>query len=145
MATAHSLAECPQNPTLEHIVKTLDRFALQGERTASALEEIAAQGVAVANHEKRLDKHDLDFRELFSRVNDQARLDMVESRVASLELKHAKEAGIEEVEVEQKKFWAGIKTQLVPYIPMLALFTLYVLDRFGLVLKVLELWQKFKG
>jgi len=142
---AHTVADCPQNPTLDHIMKSLDRFATQGERTATALEEIAAQSVAVANHEKRLDKHDLDFRELFSRVNDEKRLASVEERVADLEMKHAKEAGAVEVETEQKKFWAGVKTQMAPYLPFAIFLALYVLDQHGLVLKVLELWNKFNG
>lgn len=145
MATAHTLAECPQNPTLDHIMTTLTRLDAHGERTARALEAIAAQSVAVEGHEKRLDKHDQDFRELFSRVNDQVRIERVEERVFELEKKHAREDGADEVIEEQKKFWTGVKTQLTPYAPAAVFFVFYLLDRFGIFLKALELWKEFSN
>lgn len=65
MTLKHTLEECPQNPTLERFGETLSRLDSHTERTAIAMERLAAQGVMVNNHEKRLDKHDQDLGEIF--------------------------------------------------------------------------------
>jgi len=143
--THTSLAECSQTQTFEQIKETLRRLDAHGERTAVALEHIAEQGAIVAQHEKRLDKHDLDLREVFHRVNDQDRLERVELKVAELEKKVAKEEGAEAVVEEKKKFWTDVKLQLVT--PALAgsFFLLWLIDKMGFLTRLLSLWREFAG
>jgi hypothetical protein len=128
----HAVADCPQNPTLYHIMSTLDELKEHSARTASALETIAAQGVMVQVLKERVDKHDKDFSELFGRV-----------RV--VELKHARESGAAVVEGRKTRFWNHVKANLVPYI-LGALFTiLYIIDKYDLTQKWAKIMKEMKG
>lgn len=144
-ALAHHTEVCTQTQTFEQIKETLRRLDAHGERTAIALEHIAEQGAIVAQHEKRLDKHDLDLREVFHRVNDQDRLERVEQKVAELEKKVAKEEGAEEVAVEKKKFWTDLKLQMATPIMVAVFFTLWLIGKLEIVAKLLRLWKEFTG
>lgn len=121
----HTVADCPQQPTLTHLVQL-------GERTASALEQIAEQGAMVMSHEKRLDKMDLNVNELYSRVR-------------KVELKHAEEAGIEKVEDVRTKFWTEVKLRLLPSVLAGIFFLCWVFDKWGVVEKIVNLWNEMKG
>jgi hypothetical protein len=57
----HTIEECPQGSTIAQLQRSTDRVAV-------ALESIAAQGVAVEQHEKRLDKNDREHDEIFPRL-----------------------------------------------------------------------------
>jgi len=144
-ALAHNIDVCAQTQTFEQIKETLRRLDAHGERTAIALEHIAEQGAIVAQHEKRLDKHDIDLREVFHRVNDQERLERVEQKVAELEKKVAKEEGAEEVAVEKKKFWTDLKLQLATPIMVAAFFFLWLTGKLEIAAKLLKLWREFAG
>jgi len=163
MLMPHAIEDCPQNPTLAHIQSTLERLDKHGERTAAALESIARQGAILGSHEKRLDKHDMDLREFFNRVNDERKLNLltlelkdVAARVTSLEMAHAKEAGEEIVETkiqmrregderERKKFWTELKIRMITPIMFGLFFALWLIDKWNLVLKFKELLKDFRG
>jgi hypothetical protein len=98
-------------------------------RTAIALEQIAAQGVMVASHEKRLDKHSADLGEAFTRLR-------------SIELRHAEDHGAEEITGERKKFWTALKIQLAPYVMFAVFFTGWASDKFGLFQKIAKLYHE---
>jgi uncharacterized coiled-coil protein SlyX len=140
-----SPSECIQVQTFEQIQATLRRLDAHGERTAVALEQIAQQGAMVAGHEKRLDKHDKDFQELFSRVNDPTWKERTEQRVTALELKLAKDEGAEEVVEKHEKFWTEVRLKLVTPIVTVAFLALWLADRTGTITKLVALWREFNG
>lgn len=159
----HDINDCPQTPTLSQIQDTLKRLDAHGERTAVALESIAAQGAILGSHEKRLDKHDLDLREVFNRVNDEHKLtDLtvavrgVAARVEALELAQAKEEGVEETEARieaqqeavalvDKKFWTDLKLKLLNPIIFSVFFLAWLVEKYGLATKLKALLKEFKG
>lgn len=128
----HSLEECPQNPTIGRIEDTLSRLDAHGERTAVALETIAAQGILVSQHEKRLDKHDEHFNELFTRVR-------------KVELKDAKDLGAKTVENKSNRFWDQIKTNLVPYVIGSVFLFFYTMDKYDVFQKIAKIYKEMKG
>ena len=140
-----SPSECIQVQTFEQIQATLRRLDAHGERTAVALEQIAQQGAMVAGHEKRLDKHDIDLRECFSRVNDNARLERLETKVADLEVKLAKDEGAESVVEKHEKFWTEVRLKLITPIITVAFLALWLADRTGTITKLVALWREFNG
>lgn len=126
----HSLNECPQNPTIERIEDTLERLEKHGERTAIALEVIASQVVRTDYLEKRVDKHDEDLKESFSRLR-------------IIENKHSKEAGVESVERKQEKFWTEIRIRLFTPIILVIFFILWVFDKLNIFQGVWKLFKEF--
>jgi hypothetical protein len=132
MMPTHPIEDCPHNPTFMHISKTLDRLDSHTERAAIAMEEMAAQGAILANHEARLNKHDLDLREVFGRVR------IVENF-------QSKEEGAEEVVEKQQKFWDGVKQQVTPYALIGAVFIIYLLDKFNVSIFLAKVWKEMKG
>lgn len=158
MLMPHTLEDCPQNPTLAQIQSTLKRLDAHGERTAVALESIAAQGAILGSHEKRLDKHDVDFREMFSRINDERKLDKlaadvesVAARVVALEKDHAKEAGAEAVEAlaldaarEKTKFWTEFKIRMITPVMLATVILLWLIGKWELVQRVAAIVREFR-
>ena len=100
-------------------------------RTATALENIAAQGVLINTHENRLTKHDSHFEELFGRVR-------------IIEAVHAKDEGIEEIEEKKEKFWSDVKLKLMTPVLTALFFLFWILDRSEFFVKVATLWKEFK-
>jgi len=149
MAAAHALVDCAQGPILAHIMATLEHMDTRGERTAVALEQIAAQGAMMAGHEKRLDKHDEAFTVVFNRINDQARLERVEQKLVELEKKIAKEDGAEEViyvaRAERRKFWTDVKLKMIGPCLTFLFFALWLCDKMNLFTKARALWCQFTG
>ena len=170
----HTIIDCPQNPVLASINQTLARWDKRMdrqddlmERQAAALETLAAQGAIVAGHEKRLDKHDIDFREMFSRINDEKRLDKLTTdletlaaKVIVLEKVHAKEEGEEIVEARvqaridedasiDKKFWTEFKIRMITPVSGAFFFTvgfvLWLADRYDLLVWLRTLISEYKG
>lgn len=152
----YSPSDCGQTQTFAQIEATLRRLDAHGERTAVALEHIAEQGAMVAGHEKRLDKHDLDFREMFNRINDQSRLEKVEAKVHELEKKLAGEEAAEELEAQiqarieaddtiKKKFWTDVKVRMITPATAVLFFAIWLIDKWDLVLKLKMLMAEFKG
>lgn len=130
---AHESSGCNQIPVFDrislnfnHINETLTRLDGHGERTAVALEAIAAQGAIVASHEKRLDSHDAALGEVFQRT-----------RVIELAREHY--LGAEGVREQDKAFWDRIKVKMVPYVIAVGGFGLFVLERTGLLDKFLDM------
>jgi hypothetical protein len=128
----HALADCPHNPTFEHMIKTLDRLDSHTERTAVAMEEMAKQGAILANHEHRLNTYESDLREAFGRLR-------------TVEQTQAKDQGADEVIGEQRKFWAQVKVALTPKILSLAIFAIYLVDRLNVGAKLAKLWKEMNG
>lgn len=125
----HTLEDCPHNPTFVHIAKMLDRLDAHTERAAIAMEEMAKQGAIVNNHEARLNKHDLDFREAFRRIQ-------------VTELYQAKEKGAEAVIEKQTKFWDGVKQQVTPFALSGFIFIIWLLDKFNVPVSLGKLWKE---
>jgi hypothetical protein len=119
----HTIEECPQGPTIAQLQRSTDRVAV-------ALESIAAQGVAVEQHEKRLDKNDREHDEIFPRLRAVER---------AVDIKTAHDKGVAEIKGEvnrqakvNKRFWDAAKIQiLVHWGPVLVFFTAWILDKFG--------------
>ena len=132
MAQHNTLETCPQSPVIADLKETMGRVAI-------ALETIAAQGVSVASHEKRLDGHDKNVSELYGLVRK------VEAGIYAINTRHAKEEGVEEVKTEERKFWQQIKVQLTPYALSLTIFVIFTLDKLHLVEKIAKLWKEMKG
>ena len=105
----HLLDECPQGPTITMLVDST-------KRVAEALENIAAQGVAVASHEKRLDKNDKEHDEIFPRLRK------LEDHVAF-------DKGKEVVKDERKKFWTEAKLKLLPTFIVILFFICWLAEQ----------------
>lgn len=158
----HTLLNCPQNPVLLNMTLTLRRLDAHTERTAIAMEAIAAQGAIIGSHEKRLDKNDLDTREVFKRLNDTTKADKLtsevvalEGRVTLLEKAHAKEEGAEEIEArleaqqeeankEKRKFWTELKIKLITPVMFTLFFSLWLIDKWSLAEKFKALLREFQ-
>ena len=145
----HSLDDCPHNPTFEHFGKTLERLESHAERQALAMEEIARNSAITESHEKRLDKVDHDFRELFGRVRimenkkaDQSHVVAIDDRVRTIETVHATESGSKKVVEEQTKFWDGVKQQVTPFALSGFIFLIWLMDRFNVPVSLGKLWKE---
>jgi len=132
MTLKHTLQDCPQGPVISDLRETMGRVAL-------ALETIAAQGVAVASHEKRLDKHDANVTDLYNRTM------ALKDDMAVINARHAREEGAEGVIVEQRKFWQQVKVALTPKMLSLAIFAIYLVDRLNVGGKLAKLWKEMNG
>ena len=128
----HTLENCPQGPVISDMKQLLARVAV-------ALEDIAAQGVSVASHEKRLDGHDKNVIDLYNLVRG------LRDDISAIQTKHAREDGAEEVIEEQKSFWRDIKKQLTPFAVGGGMFIFYLLDRFDVVQHLTKWWKEMKG
>jgi hypothetical protein len=128
----HPLEDCPHNETFRHIGETLGRLDRHTERTAIAMEEMAAQGAILKNHEARLNVHEKDIDEAFERI-----------RV--VERKHDKEDGIQVVKKQRAKFWDGIKQQTTPYAFTVLFFVLWLADRFNVFQFFCRMFKEMKG
>jgi len=121
----HTVADCPQDPKINRLEAVLDRVV-------TALETIAEQGAIVSGHEKRLDKHDKDLSEVFSRIR-------------KVELVHAHDAGVEEVTSTEKKFWESVKIQLADKLLLLGIFVVLIADKFNIGMWAAKLWKEIFG
>jgi hypothetical protein len=169
-SSLHTLDDCPQNPVLISINATLARWEKRMERQddlmerqAVAMETIAAHGVMVTNHEKRLDRHDIDFTRMFSIITDDRKIEKLtadfeelSAKVIRLEKTHAKEEGEELVdsrvqarmeleEHEKKKFWTELKIRMVTPVMFATFFALWLIDKWSLAEKFKSLIAEFRG
>jgi outer membrane murein-binding lipoprotein Lpp len=169
-SSIHTLDDCPQNPVLISINATLARWEKRMERQddlmerqAVAMETIAAHGVMVTNHEKRLDRHDIDFTRMFSIITDDRKIEKLTSdmeelsaKVIRLEKTHAKEEGAELVEArvqarleleetEKKKFWTEFKIKMISPVLFGVFFAIWVIDKWNLAEKFKLLLEAFRG
>jgi hypothetical protein len=149
----HSIADCPQAATLQHHTDTmghhgeiLDRLERHSERQTLALEQIAEQGAIVKTHEKRIDRHDVMFDEIFRKARGCASdIDTVSHRVSVIELTHATEAGESRAEIDGSKFWDNVKIQLVPCVLVTILYLLWLIDKFGVIENIVKYFREMKG
>jgi len=125
LPNSHTINDCPQDPKIHRMEKILDRVVV-------ALETIAEQGAIVSGHEKRLDKHDKELFEVFSRIR-------------KVELVHAHDAGVEEVTSTEKKFWESVKIQLADKLLLLGIFVILVADKFNIGMWVAKFWKEIFG
>ena len=128
----HPIEDCPHNETFLHIGKTLDRVDRHTERVAIAMEQMAQHSIIIDLHEKRLDKHDQDFRESFDRLR-------------KVEKHTFKEEGAEIILTDRHMFWNGVKQQLAPYLLLIGVFLILVFDKFNLGGRAAKLWKEVMG
>lgn len=128
----HTLADCPHNPTFEHIAQTLNRLDAHTLRQAVAMEEIARQGVTINNHEMRIVKNTKDISSAWAAIRE-------------IETRHATEDGKEEVIEEQQKFWAGVKQQFTGPAIVGLFFILWLADKFNIPVALAKLWKEMRG
>lgn len=148
----HPLEDCPHNETFMHISATLKRLDRHTERSAIAMEEMAAQGAILKNHEVRMEKQDKDIGEAFSRIRiledttvSVEDFDKVRHKVSKMELQHAKEYGADEVIEKQQEFWSGVKQQVTANALMGMLFIIWLVDKFNVAQAIAKLWKEMKG
>jgi len=143
MSPEHILADCPQNPTLIHIMKTLDRLDGHGERTALAMEKMAENSATINAHADKLKQHDTAFIELFN-----WRRDFTE-KVNELEKQQAVNNAVEEVvdAIDEKKFkfWTIAEAKLKIATPFIItiFFIVWVIDKTGFAISLLKLIKEF--
>ena len=123
---------CLHTETFMQIRDTLTRLDRHTERSAIAMEEMAAQGAILKNHEQRLNKNEADIDEVFERVR-------------TVERRHDKEEGIQIVKKQQAKFWDGIKQQTTPYAFTVLFFLLWLSDRLNVFTTITKWFKEFKG
>jgi hypothetical protein len=132
----HAIEECPQAPVINDMKTLLARVAV-------ALEDIAAQGVMVKSHEKRLDKHDDNVEDLYSLIRE------LMGEIEAINVKHAREAGAAKVIEAQAGFWRKVKISLAPYMVGVvvgtAMFSFYLMDRFNVAQHLAKWWKEFKA
>lgn len=152
MLAPHKIEDCPHNPTFDAFGKTLDRLEGHAARQADAMEDIAKNTVIIETHEKRLDKHDQDFREVFGRVrileNEKAEkcdVDFLRQKVTANEIKHAAENGAKKVQDRNKRFWDAIRVELSSKAVFFILMTMWVIDKYNILQLLLSWFKEFKG
>lgn len=128
----HDLDDCPQAPTIKSLADAVVRMERTSERTASALEQIAAQGAQVASHEKRLDRHDLEINECFMRLRP-------------IEQRHAQDAGVEQVERESDRFWSEVKLKLLTPLLLGTFFLFWLIDKMDVVQWLNRMYRTMTG
>lgn len=133
------IEECPQATTIVAIEGTLrelkstnDRLEVHSIRQTQALEQIAAQGITVQNHERRLDIIDKNLDEIYPRIR-------------KIEILHAEEKGAEKVTDKQEQFWTELRLKLVTPLVIAAFFIMWVLDKIGAIEWLVRNIQDFKG
>lgn len=156
----HSVIECPQNPTLIHIQDTLRRLDGHGERTAVALENLAANSATIESHTLQLAQHNTAFIDLFNWRKDfekkqdydyrqnLERIVALEKAKIAVEVKEAVEEKVEAKEekiIEAKaKFWTDVKLKMLTPMLLVLLFIVLIVDKLNLVVRTLSLWHDFK-
>lgn len=146
---------CKQEGPIGEIRATLlffqnaeERREQREERMLKAMEEIAAHGATITNLTQRTTKIEKDLTEAFGEIRCKASSVLVHSidkRVLEIEMKHMRESGIKKAETRSAARWAAFKKRGMPYAISIALFVVYLIDRFGVATKVAKLWQEFKG
>lgn len=128
--------DCSRGKEFEMISDTLDRFDKHIERQTAALEKIAEHSAIVSGHEKRLDsvEHDMNAEPggLFSRIRE-------------IELWKARTEKEQEIDQENHSFWLNVKKNLAPYVIGLVFFTIYLMDKYNVILLLNKLWKEFKS
>lgn len=124
----HFIDECPQAPTINHIVHGVTKLEKISERTALALEKIAEQGALITSHDHRIEKLERDADECFARLRPIERI-------------HAKEEGMEEVEAEGRKFWTDVKLKLLNPILLGIFFVFWAMDKYSGFQMLSKLWH----
>lgn len=128
----HLIEDCPQNPTFAHIGSTLNRLEGYAKRQAEAMEELAQQSIILVNHERRLDDHGAEIKDLTERVIE-------------LELVQATERGALEVSEKRCRFWDGVRQQMTPYLVGFIFFVFYMLDKFNIPQFIAKVWKEMHG
>jgi hypothetical protein len=144
--TLHTVAECPQNPVLESINKTIDRWDKRMdrqdelmERQAIAMEAIAYQGATIAGHGQRLDEH------ATKSIKLETDIDQAFVQLRDIELRHAKEDGRYVAEKRQQRFWDSIKKQFTDRALVGLLFLWWLSDKFHVPTTIGKWLKEFKG
>lgn len=145
----HPIDDCLHNETFMHISATLKRLDRHTERTAIAMEEMAAHGAIIRNHEARINKHDVDISEAFGQLRmlqdttaSVEDIDQIRLRVHAVEIRHATEAGAEEIVGDRRRFWDGIKQQMATNVLVWLGFAIWTIDRFNVAQKITSLFKK---
>lgn len=145
----HPTDDCLHNETFMHISATLKRLDRHTERTAIAMEEMAAQGAIIKNHEARINKHDVDISEAFGQLRmlqdttaSVEDIDQIRLRVHTIEIGRATAAGAEEIIGERRRFWDGIKQQMTTNLLLWVGFAIWTIDRFNVAQKIAVLFKK---
>ena len=154
MPLEHTLVDCPQNPTLGHILESLKRLDAHGERTALAMEKMASNSATLDAHSDKLKQHDAAFIELFNwrrefvdKQDKDYRTNL--EKISELEkvkaINDAVEQVVEDGEEKKFKFWTVAEAKLkiaTPFV-MVAFFAIWLIDRTGFAVAVLKLVKEF--
>jgi len=166
MPEKHTIADCPQTPILMQIKETLGflresqaRLDHHGERTALAMEKLAANSATIEGHAQKIKEHDTAFVELFNwrrtfidKQDDDFRSNL--ERIVALEKARAVHDAIEVVtekveEKEEKKeavkeqFWNEVRLRLLTPLMVGAFFLIWIIDKTGIAVKAVEMWKAF--
>jgi len=122
--------------TLEMILKsmseTLGEQKVLSQKTYQVLTDISGHAIQIHSITKRLDVSEQDIQAAFKSLR-------------RIDLRHATEDGVEEVEEKNSKFWDAIKQSSVPYIFVVIWFAFWVADKFNVFIKIGKLWAESKG
>jgi hypothetical protein len=148
----HPVEDCPHNDTFRHISETLNRLDRHTERSAIAMEEMAAQSAIIRNHEARLTEQHKNINEAFVRIRtledttvSDEEFQKVRHKVSKLELRHARESGVEMVEEKHEKFWDDMKCKSTPFAFTFMFLLLWLSDKFNVFQNIAKWLKEMKG
>lgn len=123
-------APCGQEANIRGIETTLKEMKDIQSRTVSALEEIARQGATIVSIDRRQEKADKCFENIFPRLIE------VEKWIANHE-------GQGKILDENRKWWNDLKSKMAPQSVAIVLFIVYVIDQFDIARDLLSYWKEF--
>ena len=116
--------------SLNNNEKTLAEMKEIQARIVTALEDIARQGATIISMDKRMDKAEKCFENLFPRIVE------IEKWIAN-------QKGRDERLDEERKWWNSLKAKLAPQSVAIILFIVYVVDQFDVSSHILTAWKVF--
>ena len=148
----HTVLDCPQNPTFNHIQDSLKRLESHSARTADAMEKMAANSATLDSHSQKLREHDTAFIEVFNwrrefvdKQDGDFRANL--ARIVELEKAQAVTAAVdhvvEEKEAKDERFWSEVKIKLLTPIITAVFFAIWIIDKMGAAEWLLKAFKEF--